>query len=169
MKFSEFFLSFFGAGRLPAPVFGTAVIALAIGMALLLSLGAESLFTLAFAFFLIGIFEINKFEDRGGEHGAKSVVIDKAVGLWVALTVGASGVTLFPTLPYALYLAALLSFGAFLLFETWAPSTIGWIRRNVKGGLGVMLDDVLSGFAAGLLTLLILKGIAELLIHFTGQ
>ena len=159
MKINELFLTFFGMGRLPAPALGATLLAFVVGMGLLAAFGAESLFTMAFAAFLIGIFEINKFEDRGGEHGAASVVIDRAVGLWVALTVSSYSIALFPSLPYAFYLAGLLSLGAFLLFESWGPSTIGWIRRNIRGGLGIMLDDVLAGFAAGLLVLLCAKGL----------
>jgi phosphatidylglycerophosphatase A len=33
----------------------------------------------------------------------------------------------------------------FRLFDIWKPFPVGWADRNVKGGLGVMLDDVLAG------------------------
>ena len=64
--------------------------------------------------------------------------------------------------PYAEILAVLLSFAAFRLFDIWKPSTIGWIDRELKGGLGVMLDDVLAGIAGGLLSVVILLGIEKL-------
>ena len=52
------------------------------------------------------------------------------------------------------YLVVLLSFIYFRLFDIYKPSLIGRIDREVKGGYGVVLDDVLAGFFAGLLTLM---------------
>ena len=66
------------------------------------------------------------------------------------------------TYPYAEILAIIFSFAAFRLFDIWKPSTIGWIDREVKGGMGVMLDDVLAGIAGGLLSVVILMGIGKL-------
>ncbi len=37
-----------------------------------------------------------------------------------------------------------IGFGLFRLFDIWKPGPIGWIDRNVHGGLGVMLDDILA-------------------------
>jgi phosphatidylglycerophosphatase A len=45
---------------------------------------------------------------------------------------------------------AILAFAFFRLFDIWKPSIIGKIDRDVKGGLGVMGDDVLAGIAAGI-------------------
>jgi phosphatidylglycerophosphatase A len=159
----KIFLEFFGVGRLPSPALSASLLALLPGIALLWSLGTETLFTLAFATFLVGIFEINKFENRGGTHDDPRIVIDEVTGLWGALSVSGHGLALVPGLPYALPLAFGLSLASYLLFDLWKPSTIGWIRGNVKGGLGVMLDDILAGFAAGMLNLLIFKGIAMVL------
>ncbi|WP_456394231.1 phosphatidylglycerophosphatase A family protein [Nitratifractor sp.] len=158
MSLNRLFLTLGGAGKLPAP-FGLLLVALPLGLLLLLGLGAESLFSLAFALFIVGIFEVNRYEQSTGVHDAPEILLDDAVGLWIALVIGAHAPGLVPDLPYALPAAFLLSLAAFVLFERWRPSTIGWIGRNLKGGLGVMLDDVLAGFAAGMLTLLIFKGI----------
>lgn len=49
-----------------------------------------------------------------------------------------------------------LAFATFRLFDIWKPSTIGKIDREVKGGLGVMGDDILAGIAGGFLSILIL-------------
>lgn len=158
MKFSDIFLTFFGAGRLPASRISSTVIAWALGLGWIYFLGAESLFTLAFALFIVGIFEITKAENRGVEHDAPFIVIDEAVGVWVALCVSASALAWLPASPLNLWLLSGGALGAYLLFILWSPSTIGWIRRNLRGGLGVMLDDILAGFAAGLLVLLAAKG-----------
>ncbi len=45
-----------------------------------------------------------------------------------------------------------LAFALFRLFDIWKPFPIGWLDARVKGGLGVMLDDVLAAvFAIGVL------------------
>ena len=38
----------------------------------------------------------------------------------------------------------LVAFGLFRLFDIWKPFPIALVDRNVKGGFGVMLDDVLA-------------------------
>jgi phosphatidylglycerophosphatase A len=45
---------------------------------------------------------------------------------------------------------AILAFVYFRLFDIWKPSIIGRIDREVKGGLGVMGDDIVAGIAAGI-------------------
>ena len=52
--------------------------------------------------------------------------------------------------------AAVLSFVLFRIFDIWKPSIIGKVDREVKGGLGVMGDDLLAGFFAGLLGLMLI-------------
>jgi len=34
------------------------------------------------------------------------------------------------------------------LFDIWKPFPIGWVDQRVKGGFGVMLDDVLAAIMA---------------------
>ncbi len=42
----------------------------------------------------------------------------------------------------------LAAFALFRLFDIWKPFPIGWLDARVKGGFGVMLDDVLAaGYA----------------------
>lgn len=53
-------------------------------------------------------------------------------------------------LPFApaIWWGYLLAFTLFRLFDIWKPFPIGWLDANVKGGLGVMLDDLLAaGYA----------------------
>ena len=37
----------------------------------------------------------------------------------------------------------------FRLFDIWKPWPINWADRQVSGGLGVMLDDLIAGAYAG--------------------
>ena len=45
--------------------------------------------------------------------------------------------------------AMALGFVLFRLFDILKPWPISWLDRNVSGGLGIMLDDVLAGIFAG--------------------
>ena len=159
----KLFLTFFGAGLAPkAPGTAGTLASLPVGLAILYLFGMETFFMMTLAITVMGIFEINKYEKLTGEHDQQEIVIDEAAGMWLALMIAVSTAATM-TYPYAEVLAIVLSFAAFRLFDIWKPSTIGWIDREVKGGLGVMLDDVLAGIAGGLLTSVVLMAIGKLL------
>ncbi len=162
MTVQKLFLTFFGAGLSPkAPGTAGTLASLPVGLFILYYFGMETLFMLTLAITVIGIFEINKYEKATGIHDHQQIVIDEAVGMWLSLMIAMStAITL--TYPYAKLLAVIFSFTAFRLFDIWKPSTIGWIDRELKGGMGVMLDDVLAGIAGGLLSVVVLMGIGKL-------
>lgn len=56
----------------------------------------------------------------------------------------------FCVLPFAppTFLGWLVAFALFRLFDIVKPFPIGWLDAKVKGGLGVMLDDVLAAVYA---------------------
>ncbi len=154
----KLFLTFFGAGYSKfAPGTVGSLVAMPFGLIVLYYLGLDSLVSIIIVGSIIAILEINKFEKNGGEHDDKSIVIDEALGVWLsmAFTFG-----IYPYIykgPYGFYIALFLSFASFRLFDIWKPSTIGKIDKKVKGGLGVVGDDLLSGMAAGMLNLAIFK------------
>lgn len=82
------------------------------------------------------------------DHGA--IVWDEMVPFWLVL---------FFTPPMLAWQAA--AFVLFRLFDILKPPPIGWADRRVKGGLGVMLDDVI----AAAYTLLVLALAARVLEH----
>ena len=162
MNLQKLFLTFGGAGLSPkAPATVGSLAALPVGLAVLYYLGMETLFMLTLAVTVMGIFEINKYEKETGVHDQEYIVIDEAAGMWLSLMIAISTAATM-SYPYAEALAILFAFAAFRLFDIWKPSTIGWINREIKGGLGVMMDDVLAGIAGGLLTVVILMGIGKL-------
>ncbi len=162
MTVQKLFLTFFGAGLSPkAPGTAGTLASLPVGLFILYYFGMETLFMLTLAITVIGIFEINKYEKATGIHDHQQIVIDETVGMWLSLMIAMStAITM--TYPYAELLAVIFSFAAFRLFDIWKPSTIGWIDRELKGGMGVMLDDVLAGIAGGLLSVVVLMGIGKL-------
>lgn len=158
MTLQKLFITFLGTGLSPKyPEIVASLTALIIGVILLHTMGMETLFMLVLAVSVIGVFEINKYDDPLSSE----VVIDDATGMWLALLVPYT-TALSLSYPYAQELGIFFSFASFLLFMTWKPSTIGWIKQNIKGGLGIIGSVVLAGFAAGFLTVAILLGIDKL-------
>jgi phosphatidylglycerophosphatase A len=76
-------------------------------------------------------------------------VIDEFVGQWL---------TLLPLLglPFSI-VWTLLGFVLFRVFDVWKPWPVSWADRRVKGGLGVMLDDVLAGVYAAIVLEILLR------------
>ena len=70
-------------------------------------------------------------------HDDPALVLDEVAGVWVAL--------LFvpPELPLMVAACVL-----FRLFDIWKPWPVSWADREVGGGLGVLLDDVVAGLLA---------------------
>jgi len=156
MSLNRLFLTFFGLGLFSkAPGTVASFGALVVAILLLKIVPLETLFLLTIVISVIGVFEINKYEKRTNTHDDKSIVIDEVAGMWLSLVFSIS-VAIELGFDYAYELSLILSFLTFRLFDIWKPSTIGYIDRKVKGGLGVMGDDILAGFASGALTSLIL-------------
>jgi len=163
MTLQKLFLTFGGAGLSPkAPGTVGTLAALPVGIAILYYLGIETLFLLTLASTIIGIFETNKYESKTGIHDQQHIVIDEAVGVWITLMITYS-TALTLSYSYAIPLAIVLSFATFRLFDIWKPSTIGWIDKELKGGMGVMLDDVLAGIAGGVLSVIVLRVIERII------
>ena len=70
------------------------------------------------------------------------VVCDEFVGQWIALL---------PTLwmPFAWWQVA-AGFVLFRFFDVLKPWPVSWADANLKGGFGIMFDDVLAGLQAAL-------------------
>jgi len=163
MNLNRLFITFGGSGLAPkAPGTVGSFTALIAGLLILKFTTMETLFMLTLVITIIGIFEINKYEKATGTHDDKSIVIDEVSGMWIALMLALSTAK---TMDYAYVneIAIVGSFAAFRLFDIWKPSTIGTIDRKVKGGLGVMGDDILAGIAGGLLTIVVLMGLNNIL------
>ncbi len=136
----KLFLTFFYTGLAPkAPgTFGTFAGALA-GIAILKVAPVSTLLLLTVLLTVVAIKEIDKEEKESGIHDAGSIVIDEVAGIWLAFTLSS-----------ATWIQIFLSIAFFRLFDIWKPSIIGKIDRQVKGGLGVMGDDIIAGIFAGL-------------------
>ncbi|CAE10943.1 phosphatidylglycerophosphatase A [Wolinella succinogenes] len=146
MNARRIFLTLGGAGlskRAPGTV-GTVVSAI-LALPLLYLLPASTVLMLALLVGAIAVREIDKEEQEGASHDSQEIVVDELVGTWIALSmVGFHG------------LGVVLAVLFFRLFDIWKPSLIGKIDQKVKGGLGVVGDDALAGFFAGLAAMILL-------------
>ncbi len=163
MDLNRLFVTFGGAGLAPkAPGTVGSFVALIVGLLLLKVIPMETFFMLTILITIMGIFEINKYEAKTGTHDDKSIVIDEVSGMWITLMFALSTAQTL-NYPYVYEIAVISSFATFRLFDIWKPSTIGKIDQNVKGGLGVMGDDILAGVAGGLLSIVFLLGLEKIL------
>ena len=134
------FLTFLYSGLSPkAPGTAGSLLAVIFGFFIIRYISMETLVLLTILFTLMGVKQINAYETLSGNHDDGRIVIDEVVGVWIALILSSG--TLFQIV---------FSFVFFRLFDIWKPSLIGKIDRNVKGGWGVMGDDMLAGVIAGI-------------------
>lgn len=150
-KHPAYFLALgFGSGLLkPAPgTWGTlAAIPLYLVYASLFSVYDVWLYTsIVIVSFIIGIYFCAKTSHDLGVHDHSDIVWDEFVGLWV---------TLFFVAPTWQNIA--LAFVLFRIFDIVKPWPIRSIDKNVHGGFGIMLDDVLAGVYACICLHLILS------------
>jgi len=163
MNLNRLFITFFGTGLSPkAPGTVGSFAALLVALLILEIAPMQTLFMLTLVITIIGIFEINKYEKITGTHDDKSIVIDEVSGMWISLMFALASAQSM-SYAYAEEIAIIGSFAAFRLFDIWKPSLIGTIDRKVKGGLGVMGDDLLAGVAGGSLTIVLLVGLEQVL------
>ncbi len=136
-----------GAGFVPkAPGTAGSVVGVAIYLALdRAGRGAYFPHVIIF-FFIVGIWASSRVEHMWG-HDAQRIVIDEVVGQMITFGMAAGRYQL-----SAFYIA--LGFGLFRLFDIVKPFPIGHLER-LKGGAGVIADDVGAGlYALAILTLI---------------
>jgi phosphatidylglycerophosphatase A len=153
---NTFFLTLGYSGKSPvAPGTVGSFVALILGLLVLLYFGQSTLFLLAILVSIIAIKQIDIYEEKTGVHDDKSIVIDELAGMWIALSIAPGNTEIATTeLSVGLY-QAIVAFALFRYFDITKPSFIGRVDRDVKGGLGVMGDDIIAGFVAGIFTLVI--------------
>ena len=146
MNLRRFFLTVGFSGLSPkAPGTVGSFVSLLIGLFLLEFLHVSTLFLLALLITVIAIKQIDIYENETQTHDNSEIVIDELAGMWITLSI--CGIN-----SSNIVIMASLAFIFFRIFDIWKPSIIGKIDRDVKGGLGVMGDDVVAGIAAGIAT-----------------
>lgn len=81
---------------------------------------------------------------RLGVHDHGGIVFDEIVGMLVTLLPLLVAGSAAPSSPWWL-LAGFVLFRAFDILKPWP---IGWVDARVKGGFGIMVDDLIAGLMA---------------------
>ena len=109
---------------------------------------------------VLGTVQASRFmRDRNTTHDPKEIVVDELVGMWLTYSVWygwlvaiagnfAVAKQLLDELS-ATPIYLVIGFVCFRLFDIAKPWPISWADRRMKGGFGVMFDDVLAAIAAG--------------------
>ena len=131
--------TWFGAGLLPrAPGTWGSLAALPFAWFIRDGFGWAGLAAAAAFVFVVGLWASSVYARHAGTPDPGAVVIDEVVGQWLVLVA-------VPTDP-VLYAAGFVLFRVFDIVKPWPAS---WVQRAVKGGLGVMFDDVAAALYAG--------------------
>ncbi len=136
--------TWFGAGLLPkAPGTWGSLAALPFAFVIAAGAGTWGLLAAAAVATLVGVWAAGVYAARSGQADPQAVVIDEVAGQWLALAPAAHSQDL------RLYAVAFLAFRFFDIVKVWPA---GRIDRELKGGWGIMLDDIVAGLYAAALT-----------------
>ena len=85
-----------------------------------------------------------------GNKDPKEVIIDEYYGQYIAQLFSYTMCMGFLIHQTLLYLLIFLSFIFFRIFDIVKPWLVGYCDKNIKNAFGVMLDDIIAGFMAGI-------------------
>tara|TARA_Y100000739_G_scaffold187980_1_gene167090 strand:- start:33 stop:542 length:510 start_codon:yes stop_codon:yes gene_type:complete len=133
-----FFATGFGVGLLPfAPGTWGSILAVMMAWSIIDIFGQLALLITTILFFIIGILASELCIKKFSSLDPKQVVIDEITAQWLVL--------LIIPLELASYV---LGFVFFRFFDILKPWPISWVDKNIKGGFGIMADDVLAAIYA---------------------
>ena len=139
----------FGTGLLPiSPGSWASFAALPIAWEIVQLWGVLGLAGATSIAFALGWWAAATVAKASGIQDPRAIVIDEVAGQWLVLVPAP-----LDPLPYA------LAFALFRIFDIWKPWPARWADRHLKGGLGIMLDDLLAAvYAIALLSVLLAIG-----------
>jgi phosphatidylglycerophosphatase A len=139
-----FGIGYFGQGQ------GTIMSAIAVPLAILLAVkggGGIVVAGAAIIVLVIGILSCSDYVRETGIADPSECVIDELAGQLLASSFVAFG-------PFSLP-AFFLSFVLFRLFDIWKPWPVYLAETKLHGGLAVMMDDIVAGLMAGVLSFIV--------------
>jgi phosphatidylglycerophosphatase A len=136
--------TWFGAGLLPwAPGTWGSFAALPCAWVIVHFAGPAGLALSAVLVFALGWWAASVVAAASGYQDPGFIVVDEVAALWLVLAVA--------PLDWRAYAAAFVLFRVFDITKPWPSHAI---ERRVKGGLGIMLDDIVVALYAALLLLI---------------
>ena len=150
LKLSKFISTFFYIGFLrPAPGTWGSIAAIILAYMILITIGFSAFCFILFLTILIGFWSTKNYIKKNSEKSDPSeVVIDEVIGQWIAVLPVGYMLNLDAFLSEGFWFVWLWAFVSFRFFDIVKLGLIGW-ADNLDGALGVLLDDILAGIAAG--------------------
>ena len=157
VKLNKLISTFFYVGFLrPAPGTWGSVAGIILAFILLNTIDLFTFCLILLFTTLVGFWATKHYIQHNSEKSDPSeVVIDEVIGQWIAiLPIGFTlKVTEFSS--KELWLVWLWAFVSFRFFDIIKLGLVGW-ADNLGGALGVLLDDILAGIAAGLTVIVLI-------------
>ena len=142
-KINLLFVTFFNIGKIKyAPGTFASLFTCLLFFFLTYILSTLFLFFLTLLIFLYSFVAINDSFELFNSQDPKEIVVDEVVGQILPLLAIPIYETLYSTSKEYYFITA---FVLFRLFDIWKPYPINYVDKNVKGVLGIMLDDILAG------------------------
>ncbi len=155
LKIDWIIATWFGSGLLPkAPGTWGSLAAIPFALLLYIYTGPYLIIIATIVLFFIGVWASNNIERTAQKKDPGFIVVDEVVGQWIALF-PLSFLFIFNNHGFSYFFFASISavaFIAFRVFDIWKPWPIRDIDKNIHGGLGIMLDDVIAGVYALIVT-----------------
>ncbi|MEK9677833.1 MAG: phosphatidylglycerophosphatase A [Rhodospirillaceae bacterium] len=137
--------TWFGSGLIPfAPGTWGSVAALPFAWVIYELWRAPGLMVATLLLFLLGTWASSIHARDLPDDDPSEIVVDEVVGQWMTLLV---------VPPDLLYYA--IGFVLFRVFDIFKPWPVSWADRRIKGGLGIMLDDVLAAVYAAIVLVIV--------------
>lgn len=117
---------------------------------------------------LVGSYICGKTSDLMGVHDDPHIVFDEWVGMWISLLplkycyqFNPFGVMDYYQMDTWLglwqWFHLLIAFVLFRFFDILKPFPIKWVDKNVSGGFGILIDDILAGLMAGVVLIVFIS------------
>ena len=142
--------SFFYVGFLrPAPGTWGSIVAIILAYILLKTITFLTFCLLLLFVISIGFWGTKKYIGKNSEKSDPAeVVVDEVIGQWIAVLPIGYMIQLPEFNVEGLWFAWVWAFVSFRFFDIAKLGLVGW-ADNLGGALGVILDDILAGIAAG--------------------
>ena len=142
-KFNLLFLTLFNIGKIKkAPGTVASLITCLLFLLLINIFNISIIFLFTLAIFAYSFVAINNSFDEFSSNDPQEIVIDEFVGQMLPLLAIPIYETLY-LLPKIYY--CIPAFLLFRLFDIWKPYPVSYVDKNVKGAIGIMLDDIFAG------------------------
>ena len=141
-KFNLFILTFCKVGKIKyAPGTVASLITCILFLLLINFFNISILLLFSLIIFCYSFIAINNSINEFDSEDPQEIVIDEVIGQMLTLLAIPIYETLYP-LPKIYYCVG--AFLLFRLFDIWKPYPISYVDNNIKGSLGIMLDDILA-------------------------